>query len=235
VIKSCSIIVNGNFNSSNLENCNSLVGCNFKLIEESITFDYYFLMDPIFFLEDSKISDQHKIKRDLLFNILINLDYSLILVVPIQFKNKIKCNFPKLKVEGIIFRSIPSLGKYFDLLLVNLGFSLSSMNVIFAMITFLIKKGFRLIFIYGADHNWISSIKTDIDNNIIYTPTGNVVFVPVILTDFKFRKLTMAQFIKTQYNNFTTHDRIEKLSNLIGVTIINKSIGSYITSYKKKF
>jgi hypothetical protein len=230
--KSIKLLLNGKY-ENDLVDDTPLAGCNFKLLEQDLCFQYYFIMDPIFFMNENDLTDSHKEKRARLFEKFSCLDQNFTLVVPRQFKNKFKRKFSNIHVDSIIFRSIPLISPWIDVLLVKLGFSLSSMNVIFAMLTYSLRNGFTSIYIYGANHNWINQISVNQNNVIIYTPNGYKTYESIPLKYHDGKLLNMSDFLNTQQKNFKTHDRFSKVSNILTTNILNMSNISYITSYKR--
>lgn len=231
-MKRIELLLNGSYEAEDWED-SVLAGCNFKLLEENLKFHFYFIMDPIFFKNPQQLSLDHFEKREELFRRLSDLDKKLTLIVPRQYQHKMKKRFPNLKIESIIFRSIPFISTRLDSFLVRLGISLSSINVIFAMISFSLKKGFRLIAIHGANHNWIEQVNVDSDNVIMYHPNGFKKYESRPLVYHNGERLTMALFLKTQLSNFVSHDRFQALSKHFSAEIINKSNKSFITSYRR--
>jgi hypothetical protein len=229
--KSIGLLLNGDYNG---ENTAILAGCNFKLLEQDLKFSYYFIMDPIFFKNEDQLTLAHKERRSLLFDKILSFDKSFTLVVPRQHRRSFKRKFVNIEVEGVICRSIPNFGSFLDALLVNLGFTLSSINVIFAMITFSIQKGYTKILIYGANHDWVTQVKVDHNNSIIYTPSGYKNYEPTPLVYHNGISLGMSDFLKTQLKNFQTHDRLSRVASFLHVEIFNLSAKSFITSYNRK-
>lgn len=230
--KSINLLLNGKY-ENDIAGDTALAGCNFKLLEQDLSFQYYFIMDPIFFMNEKDLTDTHKEKRARLFEKFSCLDQNFTLVVPRQFKSKFKRKFINVHVDSIIFRSIPSISPWIDALLVKLGFSLSSINVIFAMLTYSLRRGFTSINIYGANHNWINQISVNQNNVIIYTPEGYKTYEKIPLTYYDGKLLNMSDFLDTQLKNFKTHDRFSKVSKILATKILNMSNTSYITSYKR--
>jgi len=231
-MKKINLLLNGTYQAGNLDG-SMLAGCNFKLLEENLTFDYYFIMDPIFFKNPEQLSKDHLKKREDLFSILSDSKLRLTLIVPRQYQAQMRKRFPNLKIESIIFRSIPFISTRLDSFLVRLGVSLSSMNVIFAMLTYSLKEGFKLISIHGANHNWIGQVSVDSENIVMYHPDGFKKQESRILAFHDGERLTMAMFLKTQLRNFLAHDRFQALSRYYSAEIINMSHLSFITSYKR--
>lgn len=207
-------------------------GCNYRLTQiGNENFDYYFLMDPTFFQKSQLELEEINTLKSELFEKIRNQDF--ILVVPKKFKKITKKMFPEKQVESIVFRTIPFANKYIDKFLIKLGFSLSSMNVSFAMISFFMKRKHKLIKIHGARHDWLNDISVNINNQILFEPTGIKNYNSRVLKDYKGKELNMAEFLETQLNNFRTHDRMQNVSNLFKCRIINTCPDSFITSYKK--
>jgi hypothetical protein len=230
--RSIKLLLNGKYENDAAEHT-ALAGCNFKLLEQDLCFQYYFIMDPIFFKNENDLTDTHKEKRTKLFEKFRDLDQNFTLVVPRQYKNKFKNKFSNIHVDSIIFRSIPRISPWIDALLVKLGFSLSSINVIFAMLTYSLRNSFTSIYIYGANHNWINQISVNQNNVIIYTPNGYKTLESIPLTYHDGNLLNMSDFLNTQLQNFKTHDRFSKVSKILTTNILNISDTSYITSYNR--
>ena len=232
MIKKIELLLNGSYQAENWKD-SVLAGCNFKLLEEMLPFHYYFIMDPIFFKEPEQLSLEHFEKREELFRLLSALDKSMTLIVPRQYKAKMRRRFPNLQIESIIFISIPFISTRLDSYFVRFGISLSSINVIFGMLTFSLKAGFKEISLHGANHNWIEQVNVDSDNVVMYSPNGFKKYESRPLVFHNGERLNMAQFLKTQLRNFVTHDRFQALSKHLSAHIINKSERSFITSYDR--
>lgn len=190
-------------------------------------YDYYFLFDPIFFIK----SETHKNKVDELKRILVKK--RSILILPKKYKHLAKMEYKGCEMIFMHSRSLPSVSKKLDSMFILSNISISSINVVFPMMTYAINKKFKIINLHGVKHDWISMITVNEKNQIVYTPEGIERNSPRILKDYRGRILNMTEFLRTQLKNFRAHDRYRVVADNLGIKIINHQTDSFITSYTK--
>ena len=197
----------------------------------------YCLTDKVFFKKtDDTIIQKKKYK---LKNELININYSMILLIPWNYRftnfiNSIKIN-KNIKIKYI--PNIPILGglKIFSQFLINNNFANPLYeNVMIAAIYSSIRYNFKKIFLFGVDHDWIKSLTVSDSNELFcskkffYASEENKV-----LTDSFGKDIKLVDIIYDFNHIIKSYHLLSNMAISKKINIVNCSKNSMIDSFEK--
>lgn len=201
---------------------------------------YLFLMDTAWWRADPK--EEFREQREKLFNNLNTISWDIQVIVSCNadmsfLEKKLKNNY----IEIVKFKSASSYHilnekafKYYD----TGYFTPPLKNVMVFSNFFLVKAGYEVIDIYGADLSYVWLIDVDQDTNQIITKTEHFhedsVKKPLALDAGENPEYaTMYKFLNIQALTYKSHELINDYAKLKGVKIINKSAYSTIDAYDR--
>lgn len=186
---------------------------------------FYILLDPIIF--DSKWSEY-----DVVVDSLLNTDWEMILFLPINLCPKkyhsIFTANPHLKIVFFNYTRIVGFSNItFFLYKHNLGMPYLR-NVMTQAIMCAINKGYKKVFLYGADHSWTRDLDAD-ENNRIFIKDKHFYEADVK----RYLPVGMyREYLYQHYVTFLSHHIMNKYSKYRGTRIINKTKFSFIEDYE---
>ena len=238
--KKCMVLANGpslqndiDFILSKRISCNIMVlnfFCNSEYFKK-LKPDYYCIADPVVF-NSPEGALKLKSKLDFFIKVFNQIKWECKLFYPSHFDTTIvldKINNPF--VEKIKYNSTPLTGKskfIFYLYSKSLLMPVPE-SVIIASIFITINMSFKKIYLFGADHSWITDFKVYEDNTSSFT-----------LNHFDSKDIktnndrSVSEFMVSQYRLFKSHEVLDEYSNFRNTKIINKTLNSFIDSYEKK-
>jgi len=111
-------------------------------------------------------------------------------------------------------------------------------NVLVAAVYCMINSGYKQIELYGADHSWISQTVVDEQNRLCrkdvhyYDIGTKVEYVP--MPDINGERDNICQELRAQANTFGAYQMLQRYALSLGVTIINKTKGSFIDAFPRE-
>jgi hypothetical protein len=185
---------------------------------------FYILLDPICF--DSKWTEYDAVVEGLL-----NTDWDMYLFLPFslcpkEFQTILSTN-PNLKIVFFNATRVVGLSKIAFFLYKNdLGMPYLR-NVMTQAIMCAVNKGYKKVFLYGADHSWTRDLDAD-ENNRIYIKDKHFYeedvkrYLPVGM---------YREYLYQHYLTFLSHHIMNNYANFRGAKIINKTKYSFIEDY----
>lgn len=194
---------------------------------------YYVLADPHFFkgLDHDNVSD--------LWRNIARVDWPMTLCVPVKYYKTTRrllgehtavqiCTFNFVGIEA--FAPVERLA-------FSRGWAMPRpRNVLMPAIMSALAAGFSTIYIAGADHSWMESIRVDEDNNVVSVQ-------PHFYADSKaetkrsieeYRGYRLHDIINSFYVAFRSYHAVERYARRCGIDIFNSTPGSYIDAFRRK-
>lgn len=238
-LKSCYLLANGPSLNKDLEvillnkNDYEIMAMNFFCISPifmKLKPSLYCIADPFVF-NTMEGSNKLKKKVDSFISILNKVNWELKLFYPQHFNTKVVLD--KIKNNYVIkipYNSTPlSSSSIVNFKLYSMGLLMPvPESVIIASIFIAINMKFENIYLYGVDHSWISDFKVYKDNTSSFTL--NHFHGEDSKTE---NDRSVSNFMLSQYRLFKSHEVLSDYSDYKGVNIINKTLDSFIDSYKK--
>ena len=190
---------------------------------------YYVLLDPAYFGGVCPIELQDRIP--VLMKNLSKVDWPMTLYIPYtkdaKAHAKERLNNPNISIQ--FFNSTRIVGaKWFRNWAYkhNLGIA-SSKNVLLPSIQLMLNKGYKNIYLYGAEFSWTKTYSVNPENGKIYT--DDVHFydktrIPLKKGGFKFDLSCLVEALEAT-------EIYADYSEYIGVSIINRTPGSFIDAF----
>lgn len=192
----------------------------------------YCLADPGYFKDKVMID---KIKE--LYRVLNSLvDWPMSLYVPnVSLKEaRIKItndNITIIPISTLHFEGFECYRNYFY----KIGFATPSFVNVLMMVEYVcLNEGFSNLFLYGADHSFLSGLVVG-DDNILYVEDNHFYGSERVVADIHIdgTPWRVAEFIYDKYLTFVEHDIMRHYADYLGAEIINCTKCSCIDSYKR--
>lgn len=195
--------------------------------------DYYVLADPHFFTG----LDHDNVKA--LWKNISHADWPMTLFVPASRRRQAI----KLLGAGTTVRTVTFNFVGIDAFawLENLAFARGwamprPRNVLIPAIMLAMRSGFKEIYIAGADHSWIETIRVDDNNNVVSIQPH---FYKDSETETKrsiteYRGYHLHDILKSFYIAFNSYHQIARFARTRDVKIYNSTEGSYIDAFERR-
>ncbi len=243
--KTVKILANGPSLKNDLDNLaetDSTCVLNFFCLDNifwQIKPQHYVLADPAFFMEEKIPSNVVR-----LYEVLNRIDWNITFYVSLryysEFYGKVKRNkcifiktfyrFPLLNVCK--FTSL-------DMYMYKKGLSApSAQNVLIPSIFMMLNEGYEKIFLYGADHSWISQmIVNDMNQVCLVDKHFYDEKEPILkpwLNDSK-NTFKMHELMYIFYIMFLSYHQLERYANYLGnAKVFNMTKETFIDAFKRK-
>ncbi len=192
---------------------------------------YYVLCDPAFF--DSDGSDNI---RKLWHNINA-VDWPMTLFVPVSMRSKLPVD-QQSNLTVATFNPVGVDGpEWFERIVFGMRLAMPRpRNVLIPSIMIGLMSGFKEIYITGADHSWMKTLRVSDNNEVISVQ-------PHFYEDDKsehervasvYRDVRLHQVIMSFYIAFNSYFAIERYARSIGVRIYNSTPGSFIDAFERR-
>lgn len=190
---------------------------------------YYVLLDPAYF--GGLVSDELKARIPTLMDNLSKVDWPMILYIPYS-KSVVKeasnrLNNPNISILPFNATRIIGLNAFRNFMYKqNLGLP-SSKNVLLPSILLMLNKGYKKVYLYGAEFSWTKTYSVELESGNIYSDDTHFydkTRIPLKKGGFKFDLSCMVESLSaTEY--------LEDYSNSINANIVNRTVGSYIDAF----
>ncbi|MCM1032503.1 MAG: hypothetical protein NC405_01970 [Odoribacter sp.] len=109
-------------------------------------------------------------------------------------------------------------------------------NVLIPAIMVALAAGFKHIFIAGADHSWMETIRVDDDNNVVSVQPHfyNDSKAETARSTAEYRGYRLHQIIHSFYIAFRSYHSIARYAASHGISIYNSTPGSYIDAFERR-
>lgn len=195
--------------------------------------DYYVLADPHFFTGLS----HENVKT--LWDRISRADWPMTLFVPVTRRRRAAELLGKdsaVKLATFNFVGIDAFA-WLEKIAFSSGWAMPRpRNVLIPALMIAIRAGFTDIYIAGADHSWLETIRVDDDNHVVSVQ-------PHFYNDSdaeKKRSVTeykgyhLHDILKSFYIAFNSYHQIARFARPLGVNIYNSTEGSYIDAFPRK-
>jgi hypothetical protein len=112
-------------------------------------------------------------------------------------------------------------------------------TVIVTALSLMINRGFKEIFLFGADTSWHEQIRLDDQNQLLmkqihfYDKLKDIAFVPVFSDAHRTKTFTMASQFLSLHKVFRGYEVLRNYADYKGVCILNASSKSYIDAFER--
>ena len=185
---------------------------------------YYVLADPVFFENEEEIE-----------KIIDGVDWNMVLFVTYSGWKKLKFlqTLSNEKIKVVPYHAIPYNGfKSLQFFFYKRGLSMpKAQNVLVPSIFNGINLGYKIIYLYGADHSWTRTLGVNSQNQVCAVDThfydkGTVNFVP-------YNSLKMHELLKAFAQMFESYHQIRWYADKVGCRILNCTKDSFIDAFER--
>ena len=200
--------------------------------------NHYVLADPVFFEIDHPVENVVK-----LYDAIEKIDWKMTFYVPLRyysaFRNKVKEN-PHIDIKTFYRFPLGSVNtfKRIDFFLYRKGLNAPiAQNVLIPSIFLMINEGFEKIYLYGADHSWLSQMVVDEKNRVclvdkhFYDKSVPTMKPWLTVTGAPFK---LHELMKIFHTVFATYQMLGDYAKSLGkVRIINMTKHSFIDAFER--
>lgn len=204
---------------------------------------YYVLAAPIFFQNESQLSDLYISMRVVLFNNIVKkTNWELFIMVPFLAKKNKFFNDMLLKnknIKPLYFNQTPIEGtNILKKIMFKKGYGMPRPhNVLIPSVMNAIFLGYKLIYIIGADHSWLPEISVNENNEALVNQKhfyDEDVSKPEKMQDYIVRPRKLHEIIHKFYLTFEGYWLIKEYAESKNVSIFNASEISMIDAFERK-
>lgn len=195
--------------------------------------DFYVLADPHFFTGLNNENVQS------LWSNISHAEHAMTLFVPTtRYKQAKKLLGPKTNVEIATFNfvGIDAFAWLEDRAFASGRAMPRPRNVLIPSIMLGINAGFKEIYIAGADHSWLETIRVNDNNNVVsiqpHFYKDSEAETKRSVTEYKGYHLH--DILKSFYIAFNSYHQIARFARKKGINIYNSTTGSYIDAFPRK-
>lgn len=194
---------------------------------------YHVLADPLFF------SIEKPDNVSTLFFRLSQVAWPMTLLIPYKYRKQLPCeikNCPNISIEWFNFVGAEGFC-WVENILYGLRLAMPRpRNVLVPSLMCGIWLGYKEIFITGADHSWMQTIRVDEENNVISVQ-------PHFYKDDKreqqridtaYKQYRLHDIINSFYIAFKSYHTLERYAKDKGVSIYNSTPDSFIDAFPRK-
>lgn len=196
--------------------------------------DYYILADPHFFkgLENENVKN--------LWHELSRTEWPLTLCVPVKdlVKAKILIGCTNRNISFATFNFVGAEG--FDFL-EDMAFSRAlamprPRNVLIPAIMCAISAGYKNIYVAGADHSWMETIRVTDENHVVSVQPHFYADSKAELkrSETEYKGYHLHDILLSFYIAFRSYHSLQRFAKKKGINIYNCTPGSYIDAFERK-
>ena len=241
--QNCTILCNG-------PSLNHSIDKSFKFISDSIKIavnfspmsdlfwklkpDFLVLVDPSFWKDN--IDKDLKIKIEQLAKKIKDVDWKMKIVMPIFNTEKNPFNevlLVKQNIEFVKINSKTSSHEFINDRLLEYASNASSplfQSVSVASLYFAMNIGFKKIYLFGFDHDWIKNITIDDNNNLLLMDTH---FYDKSEQPFKIIKSNLLEEFRAQYQLHNSYNELREYAKILNIKIYNCTKNSLLDSFER--
>ena len=190
---------------------------------------YYVLLDPAYFGESCSIELQDRIP--VLMDNLSRVDWPMTLYVPYtktvvsDVKNRL--HNPRITIEPFCARKVIGFKSFRNWAYKrNMGIP-SSKNVLLPALLLMLNKGYKSIYLYGAEFSWTKTYWVNSEDGKMYTDDVHFydkTCIPLKKGEFKFNLACLKEALDAT-------DYYQEYAEYLGAKIINRTPGSFIDAF----
>ena len=212
-----------------------LLVMNFQIVDDKVFSEkpvYLVLADNLIFGEKIEyMSTDHVEKLNLVLEVLERVDWNLTVFLPTHFNKVWRGRLSNPAVNLRYINSTPLAGcSKFHFIIFNQGLGCPNVSSVYVLAVYLaIYLDYARISLYGAEHNWMNSCSVN--------TKGEAFFVLEHADGRKHKRLirTMADFAKSQFELFRSHETLYAWAEHKNIVIVNKSRNSLLNVYKRTY
>lgn len=195
---------------------------------------YYVLADPLFFsgTEHENVSS--------LWNMLSKVDYDMALCVPRQrvktARKLLGASCHKVKVFGFNFVGASGFA-WLEKALYSRALAMPRpRNVLVPAIMTAIRAGYKDIYVAGADHSWLETLRVNDDNHVIsiqphfYADSKK----ELARSEKEYRNIRLHELLDSFRIAFASYHTLRRFADAVGVNIYNSTPRSYIDAFERR-
>ena len=195
--------------------------------------DYYVLADPHFFrgVEHDNVAS--------LWKNLAAADWAMTLCVPVGMVSqarKLLGNNQNIKVGGFNFIGIEGFA-WFERFAYNHRMGIPRpRNVLIPAIMTAIAAGYRDIYVCGADHSWLETIRVTDENHVVSVQPHFYADSKKELkrSETEYKGYRLHDILKSFYIAFRSYHTLERYALKQGISIFNATPESYIDAFPRR-
>lgn len=237
------ILANGPSLSQVLDKVSEVTDVDFCMVNLSILTDIFWVLKPKMLVMTDMSLYVHK-DRDFSIKFrseLQKVNWSMEYCVPFHYPNWIIKEFkrnPYIKVSRYSTQPwSPEISFYKKLRfwLYEKGIiAPNCSNVLIATIYVSILKGYKQIYLLGADHSWIKDIYVNNKNQVVHADKHFYGTKEHVWLDYQGNPIKLADLLESNLSTFRNHQNLRDFADYLGdVKIINCTEGSYIDAYER--
>lgn len=195
--------------------------------------DYYVLADPLFFT----FTNQENFQK--LWHELGTVDWHITLCVPAKWSSRAKHLLPRdnknITISTFNFIGVEGFA-WLERFAYQTGVGMPRpRNVLIPSIMCAIAAGYNTIYVAGADHSWLETLRVTDDNTLVSVQ-------PHFYTDSKtelkrsesqYKGIRLHQILYSFYVAFNSYHTLRRFADSINVKIFNITPGSYIDAFER--
>lgn len=188
---------------------------------------YYVLADPHFF----KGKENDNVRR--LYENLAKVDWKMTLFIP---RKENAAELSNLTIEKFNMVGIEGWQRLQNFAFTNALAMPRPRNVLIASIMVAIFKGFKEIYLVGADHSWLQTISVNEQNEVVSIQPHFYKEEKKEETRIKseYSAYPLHQIIYSFYIAFRAYHQIRRFADTHGITIYNATPASFIDAFERK-
>ena len=188
---------------------------------------YYVLADPHFF----KGKENDNVRR--LYENLAKVDWKMTLFIP---RKENAAELSNLTIEKFNMVGIEGWHRLQNFAFTNALAMPRPRNVLIASIMVAIFKGFKEIYLVGADHSWLQTISVNEQNEVVSIQPHFYKEEKKEETRIKseYSAYPLHQIIYSFYIAFRAYHQIRRFADTHGITIYNATPASFIDAFERK-
>jgi hypothetical protein len=196
--------------------------------------DFLVLVDPSFWEEN--IDKDLKIKIEELVEKIKDIDWNIKIVMPILKNQKNRFTEVLSGVKNINFVNInskPSSKEFIEDRILEYASNNSSplfQSVSVASLYFAMNIGFKKIYLFGFDHDWIKNIIIDDSNNLLLMDNH---YYDKSKQTYKIIKSNLLEEFRAQYQLHNSYNEIREYAKVLDIKIYNCTKNSLLDSFER--
>lgn len=195
---------------------------------------YYVLADPLFFTG----TDLENVSS--LWNALSKVDHDMVLCVPRQriktARKLLGSSCRKVAVFGFNFVGASGFA-WLEKALYSRGLAMPRpRNVLVPAIMTAIRAGYKDIYVAGADHSWLETLRVNDDNHVVsiqphfYTDSKK----ELARSEKEYRNIRLHELLDSFRIAFASYHTLRRFADSAGVNVYNSTPRSYIDAFDRR-
>ena len=167
------------------------------------------------------------------------MEWPIVVCVPRKKVKKARRLLGKNKnvtVKGFNFVGLEGFA-WFEKMVFNKNFGMPRpRNVLIPALMTAIEAGYKNIYVAGADHSWLETIRVTDDNHIVsvqphfYKDSSR----ELKRSEVEYRGYRLHDILLSFYVAFRSYHRLERYAGKMGINIYNSTPGSYIDAFRRR-